>query len=102
MWIAAYRREHHRAAIEVHCALVVAKHGRDRERARLPAEIEELEDVMNPELAERSLDRHYATCRLWKIRSRSADVRDSRRARRARSPSGSSSTTRCQVAIASR
>ena len=58
MRIAADRGEHHCAPIEVHRALIVAQHGGDRERPGLPAEIEQLEDIVDAELAERSLDRH--------------------------------------------
>ncbi len=61
MRIAPNGREHDGAAIEVHGALVVAQHGGDGERARLPAQVEQLEDVVDAELAKRSLDRHYAT-----------------------------------------
>ena len=58
MGIAADGREHHGAAVEVDRALIVAQHGGDRERASLPAQIEQLENVVNAKLAKRAFDRH--------------------------------------------
>src|SRR3989442_12709336 len=51
MRIAANLRRHDHAAVEVDRPLVMAQLGRDAQRARLPAQVEELEDVVNPELA---------------------------------------------------
>ena len=48
----------HAPAVEQHDAFVVAQIGRHAQRARLPAQVEQLEDVVDAELAERSLDRH--------------------------------------------
>src|SRR6185437_12073316 len=91
------------AAVEVHGALVVAQQRRHRERTRLPAQVQQLEDIVNAQLPQRPFDRHQATsCRLRKMRSRSAAVRASRWARRANALSGASSTTLFQSAIASR
>ena len=51
---------------------VVAEHGRDRELPRLPAQVEQLEDIVDAEFAERAFDRHQlASCRWRKMRSRS-------------------------------
>src|SRR5690348_18327223 len=103
MGIAADQGVDHRAALEVHRALVVAQQRRDRERARLPTQIEQLKHIVDAKLAKRPLDRHQATsCRLRKMRSRSAAVRASRCARRAKSLSGATSTTSFQSAMASR
>jgi hypothetical protein len=55
---------HHAPTVEQHHAFVVAQLRRDAQHSRLPAEIEQLEDIVNAELAERSLDRHrYAFAR---------------------------------------
>ena len=58
MRIAADRREHDRAAVEEDGALIVAQRRYDAQRARLAAQIEQLEDVVDSKLAQRSFDRH--------------------------------------------
>src|SRR5687767_6805351 len=101
--IAADARERNLAVAEEHDAFVVPQRRRHTQRAGLPAQVEQLEDIVNPELAEWSLDRHQtATGRSLKMCCRSAAVRASRRARWAHSPSGSSSTTCCHREMASR
>jgi hypothetical protein len=49
---------HDAPLIEEDDAFVLAKVRGHAEHARLPAQVEQLEDVMNAELAKRSLDRH--------------------------------------------
>src|SRR5690348_6216598 len=103
MRIAADDGVDHRTPLEVHRALVVAQQRRDRECPGLPAQVQQLKHIVDAQLAERPLDRHQATsCRLRKMRSKSAAVRASRWARRANELSGATSTTSFQSAIASR
>jgi hypothetical protein len=45
-------------ALEADDAFVIAQRRRDAQRPRLPTQIEELEDVVDAELAERTFDRH--------------------------------------------
>ena len=52
--------EHDTPAVEADDAFVVTQRRRDAQRPGLPAQIEQLEDVVNAELAERAFDRHYA------------------------------------------
>jgi hypothetical protein len=56
--IASNRREHDGAALDEHHALIVAQRRHDAERSGLPAQVEQLEDVVDSELAQRSFDRH--------------------------------------------
>src|SRR5439155_21498273 len=51
--VAADFRRHDDAVVEIDLALVVAQLRRDAQRARLPAEVEQLEDVVDAELAQR-------------------------------------------------
>src|SRR5213596_3138782 len=90
------------AIVEVDHALVTAELRCHAEHARLPAQVEELEDVVDAELLERSLDRHgQLASREAKMCCRSCAVRISRRARFANSPDGEMSMTRRHWSMAS-
>jgi hypothetical protein len=56
--IAPDGREHDRAAVEKDGALIVAQRRHDAQRAGLPAQVQQLEDVVNAEFPQRSFDRH--------------------------------------------
>ena len=56
--VGADLREDDGAAVEVHRARVVTQLGGDAQHPRLAAQVEQLEDVVDAELAKRSLDRH--------------------------------------------
>jgi len=56
--IAANAGVQHLAAVEEHVALVVAELRRHTQCASLSAQVEQLKDVMNSELAEWSFDGH--------------------------------------------
>ena len=58
MGVAADLGEDDGAVLEVDRARVVAQLRRDAEHAGLPAQVQELEDVVDAELAQRSFDRH--------------------------------------------
>jgi hypothetical protein len=58
MGVALHRRGDDHAGVEVHASLVVALGRMHTQSPRLPAEIEKLKDVVDAELAERSLDCH--------------------------------------------
>src|SRR5687768_8322415 len=58
MRIAADARERDLAVTEEHDAFIVAQVGRHAQRSRLPAQVEQLEDIVDPELAEWAFDRH--------------------------------------------
>jgi len=49
--VAADLRRHDDAVVEVDRPFVVAQLRRDAQRSRLPAQVEQLEDVVDPELA---------------------------------------------------
>src|SRR4051812_25798754 len=84
MRIRANDRRDHSAGLEVHDAFVVPQRGRHAQRAGLPAQVQQLEDVMDAEFTKGTLDGHYAAgSRATKMRCRSVAVRVSRRARRA-------------------
>jgi hypothetical protein len=56
--VASDRCEDNSTTIEEDGALVVAQRRYDAERARLPAQVQQLEDVVDAKLAQRSFDRH--------------------------------------------
>jgi hypothetical protein len=101
--LATNRRLDDAAVVEAHDPFILAKLRRHAQHSGLSAQVEKLKDVVNSELAKGSFDRHaYALTRGERMRCRSAAVRMSRRARRAYSVAGPSSTTFSQRAIASR
>ena len=101
MRIAADLGRYDHAAVEVNRPLVMAQLGGDAQRPGLPAQVEELEDVVNPELAKRSFDRHQAASEVEKMCCRSTAVRAWMRARCANGPAGSTRVTRSQASTAS-
>jgi len=92
--------EDDRAALERHRAGVVPQLRGDAQHARLPAEIEQLEHVVDTELAERSFDGHQAASES-KMCWRSSAVRACTRARCANGPPGSTRVTFSQASTAS-
>ena len=60
MRVAADLRGDDDAAIEVDRPLVVPQLRGDAQRARLAAQVEQLKDVVDSQLAQRSFDRHYS------------------------------------------
>jgi hypothetical protein len=99
----ANRGMHDAPVVEHHDPLVVAQLRGDTKHARLPAEIQQLEDIVDAELAERSLDRHrYAFARVPSLRAAFAAACSSRCARQTYSDVPPILTTRSQQRIASR
>src|SRR5205807_1362787 len=88
------------AALERHRTGVVAQLRGDAQHARLAAQIEQLEHVVDAELAKRSLDRHQAASES-KMCRRSSAVRACTRARCANGPAGSRRVTFSQASTAS-
>src|SRR3989449_11357854 len=89
------------AVLEVDRPGVVPPLGGDAQHAGLPAQVEQLEDVMDPELAQRAFDRHGYAASEAKMCCRSSAVRACMRARCANGPLGSSRVTRSHAWTAS-
>src|SRR5437762_7410072 len=87
--------------VEVDRPVVVTQLRRDAQRARLAAQVEQLEDIMDAELAQRSLDRHQAASGVEKMCCKSTAVRACMRARWANGPPGSMRVTRSHASTAS-
>src|SRR5207247_653018 len=77
------------AVLEVDRPGVVPHLGGDAQHAGLPAQVEQLEDVMDPELAQLAFDRHGYAASEAKMCCRSSAVRACMRARCANGPLGS-------------
>src|SRR3989441_7650104 len=89
------------AVLEVDRPGVVPHLGGNAQHAGLPAQVEQLEDVMDPELAQRAFDRHGYAASEAKMCCRSSAVRACMRARCANGPLGSSRVTRSHAWTAS-
>src|SRR5690606_36937153 len=107
MRVAANARVHHAAVLEPHLAQVVAKLGPHLERATLAAEIEELEHIVDAEIAEGSLDGHQAASVTREREPDRCPLRMTNRSSESRAlappaPSGSSESASYQHSRASR
>src|SRR6185312_15128895 len=94
------RRGHHAAAIEADGARGLPELGRHAQHPALPAQVEQLEDVLDVQVLERSLERHRQATEAAKMCCRSRADRARVRAWLAYGPPGSSCTTRSQACTA--